>query len=112
MKQLKFIITILILTITFSIQAQSTEKVKIHTSAQCNTCKEKIETALLDIEGIKSAYLDLNSSTVSVKFNNTNLSSDQIRKILTMIGYDADNLPADQTAYQNLDACCKKDSGH
>ena len=85
--------------------------VTIHTSAQCDQCKTTIETALHKVKGIKNAILILYSHNAMVTYNPKKIDPDAIRKAITMAGYDADDLKANQEAHDNLPACCRK-GGH
>ncbi|MBC8173080.1 MAG: cation transporter [Chitinophagales bacterium] len=110
---MKIMIAIVAILFSANIFAQAeTEKVKIKTSAQCLTCKANIEKALNANEGVKSASMNPATKIVTVNYDGTQLTESQIRKIITMAGYDADDLPADAASYEKLDACCKKDGGH
>lgn len=83
----------------------------VQTSAQCGSCKDRLETGLKQMKGIKKVSLDLTSKKISVRYKPTQVSPEQIRTAITAIGYDADQLPAQPKAYQALPACCKK-GGH
>ena len=99
--------------VSLVVSAQSTkEKIVIETSAVCEMCKTTIEDALHNVEGVKSAYLDLNTKAVTVKYDGTELTPENIKAAIIMAGYDANELPADETAYENLHGCCKKDVVH
>ena len=91
--------------------SKKSETIVIQTSAQCGTCKTAIEKALKNTPGVKKATLDLDTKKVTVKYNPSKITPDQIRKALTAVGYDADQLPAKPAAYNALPACCKK-GGH
>jgi copper chaperone CopZ len=92
-----------------SAQPQKEEVVKIKTSAICGMCKDRIEKGLKSEKGINDVSLDIETKIVTVKFEGTKTNSDKIREKISQLGYDADNLPADKTAYDKLPACCKKD---
>jgi len=97
----------------FAASAQSSnEKIVIKTSAVCETCKTTIEGALYKLDGVKSAYLNVNTKEVKVKYDGTVVSADNIKAAIVMAGYDADEIPADEAAYGNLHGCCKKDVVH
>ncbi len=83
--------------------------VEIKTSVQCGSCKKTVESALKNVEGIESAKVDVATKTVAVKYDSAVTSPDAIKKAINMAGYDADDMPADKAAYDNLDACCKKE---
>jgi periplasmic mercuric ion binding protein len=82
--------------------------VDIHTSAKCRYCKVTIETALKKVKGVKKATLFLPSQKVLVTYNIKKTDASVIRKAISMAGYDADDIPADQVAHDNLSEYCRK----
>lgn len=87
------------------------ETLVIATSAQCGSCKSRIEPALKAVKGVNAATLDLETKQVTVKYDAQKTSPDAIRKAIAAAGYDADNISANTDAYQKLPACCQK-GGH
>jgi cation transport ATPase len=87
-----------------------TDTVRIHTSAQCSSCKQKIEHDMVYVKGVKSATLDLKTKNLIVVYSVAKTTPEKLRLAVTKIGY-ADLLPADKKAYDELNACCKK-GGH
>ena len=65
MKKISVIVALLFIA---SIGFGQSKKAKIMTTAQCNMCKKKIETALNDLEGIEVAELDVTSKKLKVKY--------------------------------------------
>jgi len=113
LKNIRFIIIILFLTAGLSLNSNALDKaktsvVKIKTSAQCDQCKDRIEKALKDVKGIEKAVLNVDTKYLTVNFNPELIKADDIRKAITKIGYDADNMPASKKAYMKLPKCCKK----
>jgi copper chaperone CopZ len=91
-------------------QQQKTDTVSIKTSAVCSMCKERIEQGLAFEKGIKDVNLDLSTKIVKVIYNTGKITPEAIRKKITSLGYDADDLQADVKAYNKLPSCCKKDA--
>lgn len=91
---------------------KKSETVVIQTSAQCGSCKARIESALRELSGVKSAELNLEDKKVTVTYLPKKVTSDEIRSAISKTGYDADALAADPSAYEALPACCKKGGGH
>lgn len=87
--------------------AGKTETVVIMTSAECDQCKERIEGALNYTKGIKFAELDVPSRKLTVKFKNDVITLAEIKKQISALGYNADEVLADPAAYEKLPACCK-----
>lgn len=104
-----FLILFLTLTLNTNIKSQSKmDTITINTSAQCSMCKERIEKALAYEKGVKSSNLDMTTKAVTVVYDTRKSSADKIRKAISNTGYDADNITANQAAYDKLPACCKK----
>jgi mercuric ion binding protein len=91
-------------------QQKKSDTVSIKTSAVCDMCKERIEGALAFEKGVKSSTLDLETKLVEVVFNPAKTSPEKLRLTLSKLGYDADDVPANEKAYASLPACCKKDA--
>jgi periplasmic mercuric ion binding protein len=85
-----------------------TATVVIHTSATCDECKTIIEAALKGVKGVKKSNLDVDTKDVTVVYSPKKTDESTIRKAISKAGYDADDLPKDQEAHDNLPACCRK----
>jgi periplasmic mercuric ion binding protein len=111
MKNLKLIITALVIILTVSAanaQKKKTETIVINTSSVvCDMCKETIETALAYEKGVKSSNLDVKKKTITVKYNPEKTTPEQIRKAISESGYDADDVKANPEAFTKLEECCK-----
>lgn len=83
------------------------QEVKIKTSAECGSCKDRIEEKLNYTKGIQFAELDVLSKELTVKFNSKKISLDQIKKELSELGYDADEVKANPKSVKELPACCQ-----
>ena len=76
---------------------------------KCGSCAGRIKSELTYIKGIKFVSYDDDEMMISVIYNEAKITIEQIRKEISKLGYDADDIPANQKAYQMLDACCKKE---
>jgi len=83
-------------------------EVKIKTSAVCGQCKDRIEKGMAYEKGIKDIVLDVDTKIATVTYNPAKTTPADIRKAISKLGYDADEVPADKVAYGKLPACCKK----
>lgn len=84
------------------------EEIKIQTSAICGMCKERIEHNLAFEKGVTSVSLDNETKIVTVGYKPKKTNPDKIRKAISEIGYDADDVAADQEAHDKLPKCCQK----
>jgi copper chaperone CopZ len=102
-------IMFMLLSTSFS-QEKKDVTLKIKTSAVCDMCKDRIEKGMAYEKGVKKTDLDVKTKIVTVTYNPAKTTPDDLRKAISKLGYDADNVPADKAAYAKLPACCKKDS--
>lgn len=105
----------LLLLVGYSTFAQSEKESKyqsitIKTSAICQQCKDRLEHDMAFEKGVKSVVLDLETKELTVTFKRGKNTKENLKKAVTKIGYDADELTAEAKAYDNLPACCKKDA--
>lgn len=74
----------------------------------CETCDQKLKTEIKKINGVKMYELNEQKMTLTVYYNGEKTDLNAIRTAITKMGYDADEMKADSTAYEMLDECCKK----
>lgn len=108
---LKTLLSLTLIMVAFLAKAQNADSVKIKTSAICDMCKYTIEKDMAFEKGVTSAELDLDTKILYVVYNTKKTDPDKIRKRITLVGYHADDMKRDQTAYDKLPACCK-DGAH
>lgn len=109
MKKILFLFICLIGFQTVNAQEKkaSSETVVIQTSAICGDCKERIEGLLNYTKGVTFAELDLVTKKVTIKFKPTKISLDEIKKKISEIGYDADEVKANPIGKSKLPQCCQ-----
>lgn len=114
----KITLSILTFLFAYALMAQQepivTEKghqIEIQTSAICAMCQHAIEYDLTFAKGVKEASLNLENKMVTVLYNPKKISAQEIRDRISGVGYHADFIPRDSTAYDNLPFCCK-DGAH
>jgi len=109
----KFIIILVLCLLSripsYSLMANP-DTVWVKTSVVCGMCKDRIEQDLAFEKGIRDVDVDLKTKIVMVVYRKDKTTPETIRKRITALGYDADDLPADPVAYSKLSACCKKDA--
>lgn len=109
----KFLLTfVLLLGLGFglgqvSAQTPKKQEIQILTNSICGGCKGTLEGAVKQEKGIIYAYHDTETKILTVKFKTKKISAEEIRKAVTLAGYDADDMKADPSARGKLDECCK-----
>jgi copper chaperone CopZ len=100
---------LLFLFLMMSLVTVANDTTVIKTSAQCNSCKKRIETRLAKVKGIVSSSLHVETKELTVIYNKTDINLREIETKISEIGYDANGLEAKKAAYKRLPACCRKD---
>lgn len=83
-----------------------TKKETIKVLGKCDMCKTRIEKAA-KIDGVSSAVWDKKTNLLTVVYNPSKVSSDDIQKKEAAVGHDTEKYKADDKVYNSLPACCK-----
>ena len=77
-------------------------------NALCEACKVRIESYLKRMDGI--VYVDVNyrKGETTVKYQIDRMDIEQIKTGISNLGYDADDVPANEDSYKRLPKTCKK----
>lgn len=118
MKRLKQILLMFMLLVcsgsAFAQKQKAVEKAVIKTNiycshcSKCETCGERFQKVLLREKGIQMVTVDEKEMTIEVVYNTKKTDLTKVKTAITKLGYDADDLKADDVAYESLDNCCKK----
>jgi periplasmic mercuric ion binding protein len=104
-----FLISI-ILNFNFASGQNKKEVVQIKTSAVCSMCKDRIEKNIAFEKGVSDIVLDVPTKIATITFNPKKTNAEKLKKAISKLGYDADDVKADEYAYNKLPSCCKKDA--
>jgi len=117
MKFLKFILiafVTLLCSNTLIAQQKTTHTATIKTAIYCDHCKncetcgDKFNRTLLKEKGVQMVVLDEKAMTIKVTYNSKKTDLTKIKLAISKLGYDADDVKAEEVAYTGLDDCCKK----
>lgn len=100
------ILMISVLSLTSFAQEKKPEVI-IQTSAECGMCKDKLEGKLNYTKGIVFSELNVETKQLTVKFLSKKISLDEIKQIISELGYDADEVKANPLSVEKLPACCQ-----
>lgn len=75
----------------------------------CSSCKKAIEKAAKSVEGVESASWDKKKKILTLQYDSAKTSLDLIEKAIIAIGYDTENMRAEDSVYDELHHCCKYD---
>ena len=113
MKRIFIILLTLNLSLAMSAFAgpkKETKEIAIQTSAICKMCKDRLESNLIYEKDVKKVTLDMKTKILTIKYRADKTNPETLKKAVSDLGYDADEVPADAKAYDELPACCKKDA--
>lgn len=77
-------------------------KAVIKSNVECDLCKTNVEKNLSKAQGIRKVTADYKTHEVTVVYNSRRITIEQIRKNLADLGYDADDVPANNRMNQLL----------
>lgn len=83
-----------------------TENIKVW--GNCGQCKKHIETSLT-VNGVEKADWDKKTKILTVTYDTSKITNDQIQKNVAAAGYDTEKFKADDKAYKDLEECCQYD---
>ena len=75
---------------------------------QCEACKNRIEQRLFKEDGIATIKADYRKHIVTVTYFKDRTNIENIKTSLANLGYDADDVTANEESYKKLPLCCKK----
>ncbi len=75
----------------------------------CGMCENRIEGALANVKGVHSADWDVDTKVMTVKYDDTVIALDDIKKKVAIVGHDTDKFRAKDDTYSSLPGCCQYD---
>ena len=90
-------------------QVKAVQSAKIKTpNALCEDCKIRIESYLRRIDGMTFVNVNYRKGETSVKYLSDRTDIEQIKTAIANLGYDADDVTANEESYKRLPKTCKK----
>jgi mercuric ion binding protein len=77
-------------------------------TVQCEMCKQRIEKYMVREEGVTKVNVDYKKKQAKVTFYAERTNIENIKTAIANAGYDADDVTANEEAYEKLPKCCKK----
>lgn len=77
-------------------------------TVQCDMCKNRIEKYMLREDGVQKVTVDYKRKTTKVTFVSERTNIENIKTAIANVGYDADDVTANEESYNKLPKCCKK----
>ncbi|MEJ7736505.1 MAG: heavy-metal-associated domain-containing protein [Chitinophagaceae bacterium] len=112
MKKIKLILLLLAGFTTVSlaqVKKKPVETITIKTpSVQCEMCKNRVERSMAREEGVSKTVVDYKRKTTKVTYYTDRTNIENIKTAIANVGYDADDVTANNESYKKLPNCCKK----
>jgi len=108
-----FILSLTLIVACFSVQSvyaqkKAEQKAVISTPGiQDEPCKERIEKYLSREYGVTFVNANYKRHTVTVKYLTDRTNTENIKTAIANLGYDADDVTAEPTAYKRLPKNCQ-----
>ena len=97
------------LVLSAAAQNKTTAKAEIKTpTIQCDMCKSRIEKYLLRQEGVTAVKVDVKKKVTNVTWIKDRTNIENVKAAIATVGYDADDVLAEESSYKKLPPCCKK----
>jgi copper chaperone CopZ len=77
-------------------------------NALCENCKTRIEGYLKRYDGVAEVTVNYRKGETKVKYVTDRINIEEIKTAIANCGYDADDVPATEDAYNRLPKTCKK----
>lgn len=77
-------------------------------NALCENCKKRIESYVKPYDGVLEILVNYRKGETKVKFVTDRINIEEIKAYIANCGYDADDVPAAEDAYNRLPKPCKK----
>lgn len=111
MKTLHIYLSILILSLTTTLSAQTVET-SFEVKGVCDMCKDRIEETALRQSGVKFATWDEETQKVTIAYKANKITEDDLHAAIANSGHATSKVDKKKEAYESLPACCQYESGH
>ncbi|HMO32362.1 MAG TPA: heavy-metal-associated domain-containing protein [Lacibacter sp.] len=78
--------------------------------AQCVECKDKIEKFMKYEEGVAKVVVDIRKKITTITFLGDRTNIENLKTALANLGFDADDVTANEATYKRLPLCCKREA--
>ena len=106
MKNTLIILSAMLVLMTSCENPNETTK-QLHVYGNCMMCEDKIEGALKEVNGVVVGDWNRKTKQMTLTFDSTKTSLLNLKKKIAEVGYDMDDVRAEDEVYQGLHKCCK-----
>jgi periplasmic mercuric ion binding protein len=77
-------------------------------TVQCGMCKKRIESYMMREEGVQKVDVNYKTKKTKVTYVAERTNIENVKTAIANVGYDADDITANEDSYKELPNCCKK----
>lgn len=77
-------------------------------TVQCEMCKNRIEKYMIREDGVHKVVVDYKKKKTRVTYYAERTNVENIKTAIANVGYDADDITANEESYAKLPKCCQK----
>ena len=105
----KYFVTLLVVLCSVSLMAQKSnnEVIVIQTNGVCEKCKTIFTEKVPYFKGVVDFSYDVKTAKMTVTYNPKKTTPAEIRKRVSDLGYNADDVKANPEARAKLPDCCR-----
>ena len=105
----KYFVSFIAILFSISVMAQKSnnETIVIQTNGVCEMCKKLFTEKVPYFKGVVDFSYDVKTAKMAVTYNPKKTTPAEIRKGISDLGYDADDVKANPEARAKLPACCR-----
>lgn len=107
MKRLLLLAVMATLTLGSFAQNKSTVTIQTNASRNCQKCETRFKDNVPFFKGVKEYTYDKATAKLTVTYDAKKTSPEQLRKQISDLGYNADNVAANAAVRAKLPACCR-----
>ena len=106
----KYFVSFIAILFSISVMAQKSnnETIVIQTNGVCEMCKKLFTEKVPYFKGIVDFSYDVKTAKMTVTYNPKKTTPAEIRKGISDLGYNADDVKANPEARAKLPECCRK----
>lgn len=105
---LSFVAIFCMVSISFAQYQKVSGKGIIKTpTVQCETCKDRVEFFIAREYGVSSVKVNIKQRTTTVTWLNDRTTLENIRVAIANLGFDADDIEAEESAFKRLPKECR-----
>lgn len=89
----------------------SGKQTEFYVRGNCGMCEERIEKAVMGIDGVTKADWKVETKNLTVSYDSTKTSELQIQQTVANVGHETKTITSPQAVHDALPECCKKGGG-